>query len=139
WRDEGLTCLQCAPSVKVPEKAGLLTVMVGPSGAGKTQWLSDCCMGNEYGIEHLHIVSSDQIRSDLCGDFRDQAKNNEVFEALHAVVKTRLQHGLPTVVDATNLRRKDRLAVVDLQVSGGPVRYIVLNRPMEEKRRDGGW
>ena len=147
WRDEGLTCLQCAPSVEAPVSPALLTLMVGPSGAGKTSWI----YGPSYrdvvgiggdawrGLRPSQVVSSDQIRADLCGDFKDQSKNNEVFEALHAIVKTRLQHGLPTVVDATNIRRKDRLAIVDLQVVGGPVLYIVLNRPMEEKRRDGGW
>ena len=133
WRDEGLTCLQCAPSVEAPVSPALLTLMVGPSGAGKTSWLKTFVMFPDQ------VVSSDRIRADLCGDFKDQSKNNEVFETLHALVKTRLQHGLPTVVDATNIRRKDRLAIVDLQVAGGPVRYLVLNRPMEEKRRDGGW
>jgi predicted kinase len=138
WRDEGLTCLQCAPSVEGPEKPALLTIMVGPSGAGKSKWLTKP-IAHSFGVHPSHVVASDQLRADLCGDFLDQSKNNEVFEALHAIVKTRLQHGLATVVDATNIRRKDRLAIVDLQVPGGPVRYVVLNRPMEEKRRDGGW
>jgi predicted kinase len=138
WRERGLTCLQCREWNETPPVAtGLLTMMVGPSGAGKSYWLQGNA-ARERGIHHSHVVSSDQIRADLCGDFRDQSKNDEVFAALHAVVKSRLSHGLPAVVDATNLRRKDRLAVVNL-ASGGRVRYAVLDRPMAEKQRDAGW
>jgi predicted kinase len=139
WRERGLTCLQCrdwqedAPAHKV----GTLTLMIGPSGAGKSHWLSSP-EAFTHGIHPSHVVSSDQLRADLCGDFRDQTRNDEVFAALHSVVKTRLRHGLPTVADATNLRRKDRLAVASL-AGEGEVRYIVIDRPMPEKVRDAGW
>lgn len=139
WRSRGLTCLQCrewqedAPS----GNTGLLTLMVGPSGAGKSHWLQGDGP-HEMGIHPSHVISSDQIRADLCGNFRDQTKNDEVFAALHAVVKTRLSHGLSCVVDATNLRRKDRLAAAGL-ANGGKVRYIVIDRPTPEKRRHAGW
>ena len=137
WRERGLTCLQCrdwqedAPG----EKTGKLTLMIGPSGAGKSTWLaSTAALG--HGIHPSHVVSSDQIRADLCGDFRDQSRNDEVFAVLHAVVMVRLTHGLPTVVDATNLRRKDRLSVASL--GKGEVRYLVIDRPMAEKEKDAG-
>ncbi len=84
------------------------------------------------------MLSSDQFRADMCGDFRDQTKNDEVFAALHAVIKARLSHGLPTVIDATNLRRKDRMTAAAL-AKGGKVRYVVIDRPTEEKKRDAGW
>lgn len=138
WRENGITCLQCRDWDERPSVApGPLTIMVGPSGAGKTTWLKE--RGRSHGIELRHVVSSDEIREDLCGDFRSQERNDEVFAALHAVVKTRLAHGLPAVVDATNLRRKDRMAVAALAPEGGPVHYVVIDRPMEEKRRDAGW
>jgi predicted kinase len=138
WRERGLTCLQCRDwDENSSSQTGLLTLMVGPSGAGKSYWL----MGDgprKFSIHPSHVISSDQIRADLCGDFRDQTKNEEVFAALHAVAKTRLSHGLPTVIDATNLRRKDRMAAAAL-ANGGKVRYVVIDRPAEEKRRDAGW
>lgn len=142
WRENGVTCLQCRewgdrhdPAKTIP---GLLTIMVGPSGAGKTTWLRST-HALYRGIEPRHIISSDEIREDLCGDFRSQERNEEVFGALHAIVKTRLERGLPAVVDATNLRRKDRMAVAALAPEGGQVRYIVIDRPIEEKYRDAGW
>lgn len=136
WREHGITALQCRDWNEFDRHGpnlALLTVMVGPSGAGKSSWLH-----GRADIDPSHIVSSDQIRADLCGDFRDQSRNAEVFDALHDVVKSRLSHNLPVYVDATNLRTKDRLAVVSLN-SGGPVRYIVIDRPMDEKVRDAGW
>lgn len=137
WRERGIICLQCADwkeERNIPQ--GLLTLMIGPSGAGKSTWIIN--EGAEFGIHASHIVSSDQFRADICGDFKSQAKNDEVFAALHAVVKTRIQHGVPAVVDATNIKRKDRLECVKL-AGDGTVRYIVIDRPMEEKVRDAGW
>ncbi len=139
WRENGITCLQCRDWDERPSIApGELTLMVGPSGAGKSTWLGTLRAAT-YGIHPAHIVSSDQIRADLCGDFRSQERNDEVFASLHAIVKTRVTHGLPAVVDATNLRRKDRMAVAALAPPTGAVRYIVIDRPMEEKYRDAGW
>jgi phosphoglycolate phosphatase-like HAD superfamily hydrolase len=41
WRERGLTCLQCREwDEREPNPTGLLTLMVGPSGAGKTTWLA---------------------------------------------------------------------------------------------------
>src|ERR1019366_8677102 len=45
WRDEGLICLQCAEweekSVRPIVPKGLLTIMIGPSGAGKRPFAID--------------------------------------------------------------------------------------------------
>lgn len=138
WRDRGLTCLQCREwdEIEGPTEKGLLTLMVGPSCAGKSSWLGTMVQSGK--IHTSHIISSDQIRADLCGNFRDQTKNDTVFAALRELVSMRLKHGLDTIVDATNLRRKDRLGLVDL-AKGGPVKYLVINRSMEEKYRDSGW
>jgi predicted kinase len=43
------------------------------------------------------------------------------------------------VVDATNLRKKDRMSLVSLVPKEAKIRYIVVDRPLEEKLRDGGW
>lgn len=130
WRDRGLTCLQCREWQETPKaKKGKLHLMVGPSGGGKTTWLN-------ASVPSSQIVSSDAIRHDLLGDFKDQSKNAEVFAALHQIVKTRLEHGLPTYVDAPNIKRKDRVTIAQF---GDEVEYIIIDRPIEEKRRDGGW
>lgn len=139
WRRNGLTCLQCRDwEEPLPEKPGHLVLMVGPSGSGKSRWLTwnnlPC-----FTLDLAEVVSSDQLRRQLCGgNFQDQSRNDQVFAALHDIVATRLKHGLNAVVDATNIRRADRLACVAL-ARGGPVHYVVVDRPMDEKLVDRGW
>lgn len=139
WRSRGLTCLQCAPSDRVIPSTAMLTLMVGPSGAGKSAWLEAGIESRKLGIYDRQIISSDEVREELCGDFRDQSKNEQVFAAVHAVAKARLHHGLPVVIDATHIRRRDRLASAAIAEGKCPVRYIVIDRPLASKKADGGW
>lgn len=141
WREEGLTCLQCAaPDSRTPKGVvpHALTLMVGPSGAGKSSWLATDHARNDYGIHPQHVIASDQVRLDLFGTLRCADKNDDVFEALHSVVAARLRVGLPVTVDATNIRNKDRITIASL-AKGGPVHYVVVDRPLKAKLRDGGW
>lgn len=143
WRKEGLFVLQCDPKANFTDHVGFqfhksikypLTILVGPSGAGKTTWIQ------EYKDEWpMNVISSDDIRSMLCGDFQDQSKNNQVFETLHEIAVTKLRRGIPVTIDATNLRNKDRLAIAKLVPERVRVRYVVLNRSVEEKKKTGGW
>lgn len=143
WRANGLICLQAAAwdeeaSVNKHFKKGLLTLMIGPSGAGKTVMLAQSCATGEFGIRREQIISSDNLREQLCDSFQDQSKNDQVFSAIHAIAAARIQHGLDTVIDATNIRRADRLAVVNA-TKADRVRYIVIDRPLEEKYATAGW
>lgn len=142
WRRNGVTCAQVASwddrkrNIQPHSRfQHMLTLLVGPSGAGKSSLAQKM-------FDQSHIISSDQIRKDLCMNFQDQSRNNEVFQALHALVETRLKSGLPTVVDATNLRAKDRKTLVEIanKVDGTfKVRYVVIDRPLSEKIETGGW
>lgn len=144
WRSEGIMTFHCAPGDVCPKKIDktgeeLLHIMVGPSGAGKSSFLSYNFLFDMPPLTDHDVVSSDQIRQNLFGDFRSQENNDAVFEALHDIVRTRLSHGLTTWVDATNLRRKDRMEVARLVPDGVRAVYHVIDRPLEEKLRDGGW
>lgn len=137
WRENDLLTLQAAPnSPHVPDTARLI-LMVGPSGAGKTSWLAQQAKNQFKRIHPSWVISSDQTREDLSGDFRNQDCNEAAFAAIQSVVKARLKAGLPTVVDSTNIRTKDRTSLATLL--NVPVTYVVLNRPLAEKKRDGGW
>ncbi len=137
WRDEGITCFHVAPDWESDKRMiapicdPLLTIMVGPSGGGKSSWCYHNIPVDEY-------LSSDELRLAYCGSVQDQSRNDDVFYALHKLAKARLECGLPVTIDATNLRRKDRLACVALAPAGVGVRYVVCNRPMAEKVRDAG-
>lgn len=136
WRSEGVPCFQVvadwesdsrkiAPTTDGP----LLTLMVGPSGAGKTT----------YAKGLPGYISSDELRAEYTGDFRDQTRNDDVFTALHRIAKARLDSGLPVCIDATNLRRKDRLACVSLAPIGARISYVVMDRPLAAKHATAGW
>lgn len=138
WREEGIPCFQVVANwedderIIAPIADPLLIIMVGPSGGGKTTWAQ-----SHYG-DHDYL-GSDDLRHTYCGDFRDQSRNDDVFFTLHKLAKARLECGLPVTIDATNLRRKDRLECVTLAPAGSSVMYVVCNRPMERKIADADW
>lgn len=110
-----------------------IVVLIGPSGAGKSTLASARFPQHE-------IISSDAIRAEICGDFRVQNRNNEIFEELHRRAEVRIAMGQRIVIDATNLKVRDREFFVNLarkyQV---PLYYLVINRPLEDKISTGGW
>jgi hypothetical protein len=138
WRAEGIPCFQVVADWEgdtrkiAPVSETLLTVMVGPSGAGKSTWVKE-------NVPSWHVLSSDWLRYEYTGGIEDQSRNDDVFTALHRIAKARLDSGLPVCIDATNLRRRDRLACATLAPVGTRVRYVVIDRPLAEKERDGGW
>lgn len=143
WREEGLTCLQCSPTMTAPFESvdgnvPYMTIMVGPSGAGKTTWLTSEDARINFGMHAQQIISSDQVRLDLLGGIR-MDKNDDVFEAIRNIATVRLRHGLPVTIDATNIRTKDRVMMVELAGGICPVRYVVVDRPLAEKIATGGW
>jgi predicted kinase len=133
WRSEGIVCLQAAPGDfdRPKFKPGVLAMFVGPSHAGKTHTSRRAELSGIWISQD--VVSSDSIREQLTGDANDMSRNGQVFAALHAIVKARIESGLDTVVDATNIRTKDRLAVVDCAPPSTRVMYIVCDRPLDAK------
>lgn len=110
-----------------------IVLLIGPSGAGKSTLARQTFQNSE-------IISSDDIRAELTGDFRIQTANSEVFAELHRRVELRINMGQRAVVDATNLRTRDRSFFVDLaRKYNVNLYYLVVDRPLEEKLRDGGW
>jgi predicted kinase len=82
------------------------------------------------------------IRAQMTGDFGDQSANDAVFSYMRAVAEARLKHGLHTVIDATNIKRKDRIIWPQMAAKIAPntkVKYVVVNRPMEDKYSTAGW
>ncbi|MBK1666526.1 hypothetical protein CKO28_00530 [Rhodovibrio sodomensis] len=112
--------------------APLLTILVGPSGAGKSTWAARNAPADS-------VVSSDAIRAELYGDFREQGDRDEVMRELITRARNRLVQGLPVTLDATHLSRKDRLSSAALVPPHHPVRYVLIDRPLEEKLQDAGW
>lgn len=114
---------------------GLLNVLIGPSGSGKSFWAEMVLLFDDDQIELIRgdtkeivCVSSDKLRESICGNKSDQSRNSEVFATAHALTTAHLAAGHSVIFDATNLKRADRLAVVSL-AQGKPVNYFVFDRP----------
>jgi len=110
-----------------------IVLLIGPSGSGKSTLATKI-------FPRYEIVSSDDIRAELCGDFRVQTHNDDVFAEVHRRVEHRIYMGQRVVVDATNLKQRDRRYFIDLAKKYGvKLYYLVVNRSIEEKLATGGW
>ena len=154
WRKNGVVCAQIAPgdfdTPKVDRPRNpTLRLYIGPSGAGKTAHMNH--MAADYHIPDgdifPHVISTDSIRkqqypSDTtwCDPV---AYTPEGFVNTHgtarAIAKSMLDGGLDVIYDATNLRRKDRVTILEHvgALEGGiDVEYIIIDRNLDEKIAD---
>jgi protein phosphatase len=84
-----------------------LVVLIGASGSGKST----------FAREHFpstQVLSSDFFRGLVSDDENDQSSSAEAFDALHYIAAKRLTAGLVTVIDATNVQRAPRAALIRL-------------------------
>lgn len=84
-----------------------LVVLVGASGSGKSTFAA-----THFGS--FEILSSDFFRGLVSNDENDQAATPAAFEALRFVAGKRLDSGLLTVIDATNVQPDARRSLVAL-------------------------
>jgi predicted kinase len=98
---------------------------VGASGSGKSTFAA-------HHFNDEAVLSSDRFRAQATGDESDQSLNDAVFVRLHEAVDRRLEAGLLTVVDATNVHWADRARLLDLsRRHRRPVVGIVFDLPAE--------
>ncbi len=83
-----------------------LVVLVGPAGSGKTTFAARHFAADE-------ILGSDAFRALVGGDEADQRATAPAFAALHRRLARRLAAGKLTVVDATNVGRPARKALLN--------------------------
>ena len=100
-----------------------LIVLIGAAGSGKST----------FAARHFHpseILSSDAFRALIAGDEGDQTATRAAFGRLHRELARRLADGWLTVVDATNVERSARRALIArARVAGLPAVAIVLDLP----------
>jgi protein phosphatase len=92
-------------TLTIPELA--LVVLIGPSGSGKSTFAR-----THFGA--FETLSSDFCRGLVSNDENDQAATKPAFEVLHFVAAKRLERGLLTVVDATNVQPEARKPLIEL-------------------------
>lgn len=107
------------PVVTIPDPS--LVVLVGAAGAGKST----------FAARHFHaseVLSSDAYRALVSGDEADQVATRAAFGRLHRELERRLAARQLTVVDATNVERAARHALLQRSRSAGvPAMAIVFH------------
>ena len=107
--------------IAIPDPS--LVVLVGPAGSGKSTFAARHFAPDE-------VLSSDAYRALLSGDEADQRVTRTAFAILHREVVRRLAAGRLVVVDATNVERHARRALVErASAAGVPSIAIVLALP----------
>ena len=81
-------------------------MMVGLPGSGKSTYAKTLTLDGKPYIIH----SSDKLREELYGDAAIQGDNNKLFAELHKRIKEDLRYGENVVYDATNIKKKNRIA-----------------------------
>jgi F420-dependent oxidoreductase-like protein len=109
-----------ASSLRLPDPC--LVVLVGATGAGKSQWASEW-----FGADQ--IVSSDRLRAVVGTGERDQRASRDAFEVLDLIVAKRLRRRLTTVIDSTGLEAGRREGWRALAERHGVPAYVVVFDP----------
>lgn len=84
----------------------MIIVMVGISGSGKSTMAE--ILAKRY---NLPIISTDEIRAEICGDVSCQDKNGEVFKIAYARLEE-CAKDKGAIFDATNLSVRARKEVL---------------------------
>jgi protein phosphatase len=92
-------------AITIPDLS--LVILIGPSGCGKSTFAR-----THFG--RYEIVSSDFCRGLVANDENDQSATTPAFEVLHYIAAKRLERGLLTVIDATNVQAEARKPLVEL-------------------------
>lgn len=93
-------------------------ILIGASGSGKSTWATkDPRINGILEIEgydpEVDLVSSDDIREWVFGDAANQ--HPSIWRVIRAVIRAKIESGLSEtlVIDATNAKRKDRVAMIN--------------------------
>jgi predicted kinase len=112
------------PGDQFPMPRDALVLLVGAAGSGKSTWAAA-----RFGSSQ--VVSSDALRAMVSDDAADQSATRDAFRILHLIARARVERGLLTVIDATNLLAPSRRPLLALARSHGrPVVAVVFDVPL---------
>ena len=91
--------------IEIPEIS--VVALMGVSGSGKSTF------AKQY-FKPTEILSSDYFRALISDDENNQLVTSQAFDTLYYVANKRLELGLLTVIDATNVQKEARASVLHL-------------------------
>jgi hypothetical protein len=118
------------PGWNWPRCGQTLTMTVGPSAAGKSTWSA------AQGVE---VISSDGVRIDLHGSAELPGDQTGVFHHVRMRSTQVLSRGKDVIVDAMHVEADDRKRQSMVAPPDIGIRYVIIDRPIEDKLRDAGW
>jgi predicted kinase len=118
------------PGWNWPRCGQTMILTIGPSGAGKSTWSA------EQGIE---VVSSDEIRKEISPDGDVPGNQSIIFHRVRSGSARVIATGRDVIVDAMHVEAEHRLRQLSIAPPDIGVRYVIIDRPLSEKRRDAGW
>jgi predicted kinase len=121
---------QCEiPGWDWPRCGQTLIMTVGPSSGGKTTWCAS---------QDVETISYDAVR-DQIGGSKVPGDQSGTFYHVQSSSAQILSKGRDVIVDAMHVEpghRKQQAAIAPPDIK---VRYVIIDRPLEEKQRDGVW
>lgn len=118
------------PGWNWPRCGQTMTLTVGPSGAGKSTWSA---------AQGLDVISSDEIRRERSPDGEVRGAQSEIFHEVRMRSAKVLGSGRSVIVDAMHIEADDRLRQLAIAPADVQKRYALIDRPLADKQRDGGW
>jgi len=95
-------------------KTPRLVILVGISGSGKSTWVKSIQeILKDFDLPLYEVVSSDIIRKELYGDISCQNDHELVFRLAYERIVKCLEAGVNVILDATHVKSKDRVSVLD--------------------------
>lgn len=98
-------------------------MMIGPSASGKSTFANEL-VGK--------VISSDKLREELYGDEAIQGDNKLLFSQLHKMILESFRENESVIFDATNLSRKNRVALLEKIPPDVNKEAIVVVTPFEK-------
>lgn len=95
-----------------------LIVAIGLPASGKSAGLAAILDGSG-----IAILSSDSIRAEVCGSESDMSQDPKVWTILRSRIAKQIGSGQDVAVDATNVKRRDRMSLITLGRRYG-ARYV---------------
>lgn len=85
------------------------------------------------------MISSDEIRKERSLDGEVRGAQSEIFREVRMRSAKVLGNGRSVIVDAMHIESDDRLRQLAIAPADVQKRYALIDRPLADKQRDGGW
>ena len=124
---DNLTAL--VPGWDWPRSGQCLSMMVGPAAGGKSTWAM---------TQDIPVVSTDSLRIQMYGSLSVAGSQGPVFRTARAQVASLMRAGSHAILDACHLRKDDRVRNASMVPPDLCVRYVIVDRKLEDKLSTAG-